>query len=127
MPVPGNLIGCIAYTLLAVKQNVIDGMLILVLYTNGCHICNRNILEGNRTSVIVSKKAGPRDNLFRYNERKQETLSVSQHSSCFCRIDLTEELIKSAKMAYIFKGILWEVCFRNIFYHSQTLLPPADL
>lgn len=77
---------------------------------NSCHICNKNILGGNRTSIIVSKKAGPRDNLPRGNEKNQETLLVNQHYSCFCRIDLMiEELIKLDQMTYIFKGVLWEI------------------
>ena len=59
--------------------------------------------------MIVSKKAGPRDNLPRNNERKQETLLVNQHYSCFCRIDLIKELVKLDQMAYIFKGVLWEI------------------
>lgn len=59
-------------------------MLIILL----CHrICNRDILEENRTGIIVIEKAGPWDNLLSDNEVKQETLAVNQHNTTAVRAE----------------------------------------
>lgn len=100
---------CRVQTFLAVKTERDHHANIFIWHMSGCQVCDTNILEGKRTSIRVSKKAGPRSSLPRDNERKQETVVVNELYRGSCRIDLTEEFINLHHTAAVFRGVLWEI------------------